>query len=344
MRLNLENGIDFILRLNECIKNSIERLRMSFVSVMIQIPCKNEEETLPLVISELPKKIPGVDKIYIQIINDGSTDSTSQVAKKCGVDFILDIPINKGLVAAFKLGVENAIKMKVDYLINTDGDNQYPGRYISEMVDYAIKNNGDLVIGARPIRKHAEFSNIKKILQIFGSYMVRKFSGTDVRDATSGFRVYSRNSLLRLFLYSKFSYCLESIIQLGIAKMKILNYPIEVNSSTRPSRLFNSIFEYVYIQAKTMVSMLFLYKSVKILRLISLISISVAAAFIVRYIFIIDQGASRAENFWPTIILAGALLVISLVSLFCAAIAFLLSCNRVTQEEILYMHRKNMEP
>ena len=138
---------------------------MGYVSVMIQIPCKNEEKTLPLVIEELPKKISGVDKIYVQIINDGSTDSTALVAKKCGVDFILEIPINRGLVNAFQVGVENAIKMKVDYLVNTDGDNQYPGRYIENMILYAINNKADLVIGARPILKHVEFSRIKKILQ-----------------------------------------------------------------------------------------------------------------------------------------------------------------------------------
>ena len=316
---------------------------MDSVSVMIQIPCKNEEKTLPLVIGELPKKIPGIDKIYIQVINDGSTDSTALVAKNCGVDFILEIPVNRGLVNAFQVGVENAIKKKVDYLVNTDGDNQYPGRYIENMILCAINNKADLVIGARPILNHKEFSRIKKILQIIGSWVVRKFSGTDVEDATSGFRVYSRNSLLRLFLYSKFSYCLESIIQLGLAKMKIMNFPIEVNLSTRPSRLFNGIFGYVYFQTRTILSMIYLYKSEKIFRLISLMSIILSSTFVIRYLYISNQGITSI-NFWPTIIFSGAFMVIALVSIFCAAISFLVSCNRVIQEEVLYILRRDMEP
>ncbi len=211
------------------------------MKLIIQIPCYNEEQTLPETFRDLPKSIAGVDLIEVQIIDDGSKDKTIEVAKQLGVHHIVKVKGNRGLANAFKLGVENAIQQGADILVNTDGDNQYRGDQIALLVRPIIEGRAEVVIGSRPIVDHPEFSFIKKKLQLLGSWFLRKVSGLNVRDATSGFRAYSRKALLQTNVYTQFSYTLETLIQAGFNKFAVESVDIQINSKTRPSRLFKNI-------------------------------------------------------------------------------------------------------
>ena len=313
---------------------------MNNTKLLIQIPCYNEQNTLPEVLNDLPKEIEGIHEIIVQIIDDGSADDTIKVAESYNVNFILKHPKNRGLAAAFKTGVNNALKLKVDYLVNTDGDNQYCGADIEKMVMIAIKQDADLVIGCRPIKNHKEFSFTKKILQGIGSWVLRKISGTDIKDAASGFRVYSKKSLLNINIYSEFSYCMETLIQLGFLNMKILGVDISVNKKTRESRLFKNIFQYVFMQTKTIVNILLLYRSHLIFSFLSIFSMLLSFSLFFRYFYLVNYFNAPSDSFWPSIIVASILFLISIVLYFFGIIASLTSANRVLLEEVLYRNRE----
>lgn len=310
------------------------------MKLIIQIPCYNEEKTLPQTLSELPKKIDGIDTIEIQIIDDGSTDNTLKVAKIIGVDHIVRFKQNRGLAAAFKAGVDNALNSGADILVNTDADNQYCGEDIEKLVRPIINGKSDIVIGCRPIDNHPEFSFFKKKLQRFGSWVLRKVSKTSIRDAASGFRAYSKDSLLHLNIYSDFSYCMETLIQTGLCNLKISGVDIRVNRKTRESRLFNSIAEYIFRQGKTITIIFILYRANWFFNFISLIIFSVSFFLAARYAFLIIVYGAPAGNFWPTIILSGILLAISIQVYLTGIIASLISSNRKLSEEIIYRVRK----
>ena len=207
------------------------------MKLIIQIPCFNEEQTLPETIGDLPKEIEGVDTIEYQVINDGSTDNTVEVAKSLNVHHVISFPHNRGLALAFRAGVDHALEQGADILVNTDADNQYCGQDIEKLVRPILEGKSEIAIGCRPIKDHPEFSWVKRTLQRFGTWVVNKASGMDVLDATSGFRAYSRSELLHLNLYSSFSYTLETIIQAGYRGSRISSIPINVNQKTRESRL-----------------------------------------------------------------------------------------------------------
>ncbi len=311
------------------------------MKLIIQIPCFNEEETLSQVIADLPKVISGIDTIETQIIDDGSTDKTTTVAKSLGIDHIINFKKNKGLAAAFKAGVNNAILLGADYLVNTDGDNQYQGKDIAKIVEAAISENADLVVGCRPIKNHPEFSFIKKQLQYFGSWILRKVSNTNINDAASGFRVYSRDSMLRLNIYSDFSYCMETLIQLGLENMKIVGVNIGVNPKTRESRLFKNISQYLWRQVKTIIGIFLLYRTNILFSSSSVITFLISLVLTLRYLFLVLYSNAPASDFWPTIILAGVLLILSVFLYITGIFASLQAANRKLSEEILYRLRKN---
>ena len=310
------------------------------MKLIIQIPCFNEEKTLLQVISDLPREISGIDKIEIQVIDDGSTDDTVRIAKELKIDHIIRLGRNKGLASAFKAGINNALMLNADFLVNTDGDNQYQGNDIVKLVMAAISEKADLVVGCRPIKNHPEFSFLKKRLQLFGSWILRKVSGTNINDAASGFRVYSRNAMLHLNIYSKFSYCMESLIQLGLENMKIIGIDIKVNLKTRESRLFRNIPQYLWRQSKTIVSIFLLYRTNVLFGFSALLTFIVSLVFAIRYFILILYSNAPATNFWPSIILAGVLLVISVFLYITGILASLLTANRKLSEEILYRLRK----
>ncbi len=231
------------------------------IKVVVQIPCYNEVRTLAATLRDIPRVINGVDVVEIMVIDDGSNDGTADLAHRLGVRHVIRHNKNLGLAQAFRTGVNAALRMGADILINTDADNQYYGADIVNLVKVMLTERADLVIGCRPIRDHPEFSTLKKFLQRLGSSVVRMVSHTDVPDAASGFRAYSRDAMLRLNVVSNFSYCMETIIQAGAANMKVCWTNIRINPKTRESRLFHSLPQYIWQQAWTIINIFILYHS-----------------------------------------------------------------------------------
>ena len=216
------------------------------MKLVIQIPCFNEEQTLPQTIHDLPQSIPGIDQIEILVVDDGSTDRTVEVARLCGAHHVLSLDTNRGLGRAFAMGLEKAMSLHADIVVNTDGDNQYVGADIAKLVEPILRHQADMVVGCRPIADHPEFSLLKKLLQSLGSWTLRSLSKTSVRDAASGFRAFSREACGRLVIYSRFSYCMETLIQAGNSHLRVDSVDIRVNPITRKSRLFKSLPEYLW--------------------------------------------------------------------------------------------------
>ena len=215
------------------------------MKLIIQIPCYNEEETLPITLKEIPRKFRGVDEVEILVIDDGSVDKTVEVAQREGVNHIVKLTNNKGLAESFMTGIDASLRLGADIIVNTDGDNQYRGEDIQKLVDPILFGEADMVIGDRNIKEIGHFSFVKKRLQSLGSWVVRQVSGTRIPDATSGFRAFSREAALRLNIISRYSYTLESIIQAGKKNIALTHVPIRTNEKLRPSRLFSNLFSYI---------------------------------------------------------------------------------------------------
>jgi len=215
------------------------------LKLIVQIPCWNEEKTLPQTIRDIPRKIPGITMVEILIIDDGSTDNTIAVAKECGVEHIVHFANHKGLAKAFAAGIEACLKFGADVIVNTDADNQYNGADIPKLIQPILNRSAEMVIGTRNIHEHKEFPYIKKQLQKLGSWVVMKLSGTKIKDATSGFRAYNKNAAVRINVMTEYSYTLETIIQAGRTGVTLSQVPIRVNPKTRESRLFKNIWQYL---------------------------------------------------------------------------------------------------
>ena len=215
------------------------------MKLIIQIPCYNEAETLEIALNDLPKKLDGVDEIEYLIINDGSKDDTVEVAKRWGVHHVVNFKQNKGLAKGFMAGIDGCLRNGADIIVNTDADNQYCADDIATLIRPILSGEADMVIGARPIDETEHFSFMKKKLQHFGSWVVRKASNTDIPDAPSGFRAYSREAAMHLNVVNDYTYTLETIVQAGREKIAITSVPVRTNAELRPSRLFNSIWGYV---------------------------------------------------------------------------------------------------
>jgi glycosyltransferase involved in cell wall biosynthesis len=215
------------------------------MKLIIQIPCYNEEKTLPVTLGDLPRKLEGITRVEWLIINDGSTDRTVEVAKEHGVDHVVNFKKNRGLAEVFKAGIDACIALGADIIVNTDADNQYHAGDIPKLIRPILDGKADYVIGARPIAQIRHFSLVKKLLQKFGSYVVRRVSKTDIPDAPSGFRAISRDAALKLNVFNAYTYTLETIIQAGRKNMAITWVPVRVNEDLRPSRLVKSIPSYI---------------------------------------------------------------------------------------------------
>lgn len=257
------------------------------MKLIIQIPCFNEEETLPAVIRDLPREVPGFDAVEFLVIDDGSTDRTAQLAADLGVHHVLQLGSNRGLATAFGLGLSHALQQGADVVVNTDGDNQYPGHDITKLAVPILEGKADMVVGCRPIMAHPEFGWIKKLLQAAGSWTLRRISRTDVRDAASGFRAFSRETAEKLFIHSRFSHCMETLIQAGNSGMRVASVDVGVNPKTRDSRLFRSIPEYVAKSAGTMLSMFLLYQPGRFFTYVASLFLSVAFLLGVRFVYLV---------------------------------------------------------
>jgi glycosyltransferase involved in cell wall biosynthesis len=255
------------------------------MKLIIQIPCFNEEKTLPATLRDLPGNIPGIDCIETLIIDDGSTDRTVEVAAERGVNHIVRMTTNRGLAKAFAAGIDACLKHGADIIVNTDGDNQYKGEDITKLVQPILEKRADIVVGARDIKHIEEFSTLKKILQRIGSSIMRRISKTHIPDMTSGFRAYSRDAALRMNVVSDFTYTLETIIQAGIAGMAITHVPIQTNKKLRDSRLFTSLWNYISRSSLTIIRIYVMYEPLKAFGSIGGLFIFVGSLGILRFLY-----------------------------------------------------------
>ncbi len=305
------------------------------MKLVVQIPCLNEEKTLPLVLKDIPKKIKGIDKIEIQVIDDGSTDKTVEVAQKFKVNRIISHVGNRGLGVSFSDGMEAALKARADILVNTDGDNQYPGKYIKDLVRPIVEKKAHIVIADRQTKKIAHFSPIKKFLQSLGSSMVRYLSGTDVPDAVSGFRAYSRKAMLELNVVTKFSYCIDTIVQAGKKDLVIKSIPITTNKPTRNSRLFKSMWQHVKRSTANLLRVFAVYEPFKTFLIISALLFIPAIVFMFRFAYFYLFVPSEARGHIQSLVVGSAFFMGAVQMFALAIIGDLLSANRKLVEKLL---------
>ena len=304
------------------------------MKLVVQIPCLNEEKTLPLVLESIPRKIAGIDEIIILVIDDGSTDKTVEVARAHGVKHFVKHARNQGLGRSFHDGVQKALELGADIVVNTDGDNQYPQGRIGDLVQPIVEGRADIVIADRQTHKIAHFSPFKKFLQRLGSKVVNIAAGTELPDAVSGFRAYSRESLIRLNTITRFSYCTETIIQAGNKGLKIDSIPVETNPKLRESRLFNSTFEHVRKSAGVIIRAYVMYKPYIVFGWAGGALLLAGLVPFLRFVyFAIDEGSSRGHL--QSLLLGSTLLTGAFLCLVLSVIAELLRINRVLIEDNL---------
>jgi glycosyltransferase involved in cell wall biosynthesis len=301
--------------------------------LFVQIPCLNEEQTLPLVLANIPREIPGVDEIHILVVDDGSTDRTVEVARELGVEHFVFHTRNMGLARSFRDGIDYALQHGADIVVNTDGDNQYPQERIGDLVQPILRGEADIVIGDRQTKTIEHFSPFKKVMQGVGSEVVNFAAGTDLPDAASGFRAYSRESLHRLNVVTEFSYCMETIIQAGNKRLRIASVPIKTNPKTRESRLFKNIFQHMGRSGQAIMRSYVMFKPhVVFLTLAVLFFIGAAIPF---GRFLILTWAGMAGSHIQSLVFGSSMLVGCLLSLAMLVISDMLRTNRTLLEDSL---------
>lgn len=299
--------------------------------VFVQIPCLNEEETLPSVLESIPRHIDGVDEVEILVIDDGSTDRTVEVARKLGVRHFVFHARNMGLARSFSDGVDYALAHGADIVVNTDGDNQYPQEMISELVRPVLDGQADIAIADRQTAEIAEFSWFKKRMQHIGSEVVNHAAGTKLPDAASGFRAYSREALYRLNVVTQFSYCMETIIQAGNKRLRIASVPITTNPKTRESRLFKNIWQHMFKSGTAIVRSYLMFKPHVFLGWIAAVMGIVGIIPLIRFFVFWLLGESHGHI--QSLVLGSSLTVGALLALAILIIADLQRTNRVLIED-----------
>lgn len=308
------------------------------MKLIIQIPCYNEAETLEIALNALPKHIDGVDVIEYLIINDGSKDNTVEVARNWGVNYIVNFRNNKGLARGFMAGLDACLRNGADIIVNTDADNQYCGDDIEKLIQPILRGEAGMVVGERPIDQTEHFSPLKKKLQHLGSWVVRKASKTDIPDAPSGFRAYSRHTAMRMNVINEYTYTLETIVQAGRQKMAITSVPIRTNGELRPSRLFNSMFGYIKKSMLTIGRALMMYKPLYcfawIAGIFGVIGLGIGIRFLVYYFT--GNGAGHIQS----LILASMFIIIAVLCGVIGLLGDVIAANRKLLEEIQFELRK----
>ncbi len=309
------------------------------MKLIIQIPCYNEVRTIGLVLSQLPRRVPGFDSVEWLVIDDGSTDGTAKAAIQAGANHVVSHKRNTGLARAFMTGLSESIRLGADVIVNTDGDNQYCADDIPSLVAPILSGDADIVVGARPIDGIEHFSSVKKILQKAGSRVVRMLSRTEVADATSGFRAISRGAARRLMVFSKYTYTLETLIQAGLKNMAVLSVPVRVNRDLRPSRLISSIPIYIFKSVATIIRILVIYRPFRFFASIGLILFFLGLLLGMRflYFYVTGGGAGHIQS----LILASILLVMGFQTLLVAFVADLMASNRALLEDIRFMQQED---
>ncbi len=308
------------------------------MKLIIQIPCYNEEQTLGITYNDLPKHIDGIDEIEYLIINDGSTDKTVEVAKELGIHHVVSFKQNKGLARGFMAGLDACLHLEADIIVNTDADNQYCGEDIEKLVRPILDNKADIVIGERPIDQTEHFSWKKKKFQHLGSWVVRIASGTDIPDAPSGFRAYSREAALRLNVTNEYTYTLETIIQAGYDKIAMTSVPIRTNGETRPSRLFSSMWRYMKRSASVIVRSFMMYKPLKFFSAIGSIIFTIGFLIGLRFLYFVFTGTGTGHT--QSLILAAILILMGVQIIVIGLQADIIAANRKLLEDIQYRVRK----
>jgi glycosyltransferase involved in cell wall biosynthesis len=300
------------------------------MKLIIQIPCYDEERTLPLTLADLPRAVDGFDTVEWLVIDDGSADRTIEVARGHGVDHIVKLTNNKGLAAGFQAGIDAALKLGADVIVNTDADNQYDGRDIPKLVAPILAGEADMVVGDRQVAQIAHFSPLKKALQKLGSWVVRQASSTTVPDTTSGFRAYNREAALQIQVVSKFTYTLETIIQAGKLLVAIDHVPIRTNEKTRESRLFPSMGAYVRRNAISIFRIYAQYEPLKVFWGGAVVMGLLAAGVWIRFVvaFIGGQGAGHVQS----LILGAVLFIAAMLLAALGVIGDLLAAQRMLSQ------------
>ncbi len=304
----------------------------------MQIPCYNEEKTLPLAVKEIPRRIDGVDEVEILIIDDGSTDGTAAVAREIGVDHIVKNTRNQGLAMTFQTGMLACLNLGADIIVNTDGDAQYRGDAIPALIAPILAGNADMVIGDRQTDTIAYFSPSKKMFQKFGSFMVRRFSGAGTPDAVSGFRAFNRRAALQMNVISSFSYTIETIIQANKKKLAIDSVPIGVNPKTRESRLFQSVPKFIVQSAQTMIRVYTMYSPMRMFFFIG--GFLIFSGLIPSIRFLIYYFNGQGDGHVQSLILAAILFIVGFNVLMIGLLADVISFNRKLTEEVLLRLRR----
>jgi len=310
------------------------------MKLIIQIPCLNEAETLEIALNDLPKQLDGIDEIEYLIINDGSSDKTVEVAKNWGVHYVVSFSRNRGLARGFMAGLDACLKNGADIIVNTDADNQYCGADIGKLIAPILEGKAEVVIGERPIDSTEHFSLMKKKLQHLGSYVVRKASGTDIPDAPSGFRAFSRDAAMHMNVINEYTYTLETIVQAGRNKMAIMSVPIRTNPELRSSRLFKSMFGYVKRSMLTILRAFMMYKPLFCFTLVALIPFLIGLGIGIRflYYFFTTGGAGHIQS----LILACTLMIMGFMTFVIGLQADIIASNRKLLEDIQY-HLRRLE-
>ena len=309
------------------------------MKLIIQIPCLNEEQTLPETLRDLPKSLKGIDSIEILIIDDGSTDRTKEVAKENGVHHILSFTNNKGLAKAFIFGMNHALKLGADIIVNTDADNQYFGGDIIKLIQPILDERADIVIGNRQVETIHHFSPLKIFLQKLGSWTVRQLSGTKIPDATSGFRAYTKEAALQMNVISDFTYTVETIISAGNKNLAIEHTPVRTNKKLRESRLFPSIAIYIRRSLVTMLKAYSMYRPLKLFTIAGGTTFLIGLAIGCRYLFFFFQG--QTEGHVQSLILSAIMLIVGFQIIMMGISAELIAVNRQILEDIQVRIKKN---
>lgn len=308
------------------------------MKLIIQIPAYNEESTLPQTLRDLPRSLPGVDEVEVLVIDDGSIDRTAQVARELGVHHIVRLKQHQGLATAFTVGLETALQLGADIIVNTDADNQYAGEDIARLVQPILEGKADIVVGDRGVATLEHFSPLKRLLQKWGSWVVGRAAGIPIPDATSGFRAFTREAALRLTVLGEYTYTLETLIQAGARRMIVVYVPVRTHPQTRPSRLIRSITSFIALSAVTIVRFYTMYRPLRVFMTLGgvLIAGGVALGLRFLYFFLLNQGAGHVQS----LILAAILTIVGFQVCLIGLVADLIQMNRKMLEEILYRVRQ----
>ena len=314
-------------------------LKATLMKLIIQIPCHNEADTLPLTLRELPRSLPGIEEIEYLVIDNGSTDRTSEVARQSGVQHVIYLP-TKGLAGAFIAGIEACLERGADIIVNTDADNQYNANDIQNLIEPILAGRAQLVIGDRGVATQLNFSPFKRLLQRIGSWVISLTSGINTPDATSGFRAISREAALRTLVFSNYSYTLETLIQAGTHRSMPVEYvPVRTNPQTRPSRLMTNLNHFLTNQTSTILRAYTMYRPLRVFSALSVLMVIGGLVLGIRYLYFVING--QGSGHIQSVILAAVLWIVGFQVFLIGLVADLIGFNRKILEEVLYRIRKS---